>query len=60
LNVIQNTLEITFGWLFGAKTNRNSYKLLSDIDKVNYLEKRRHLKVIRNNGCIKDVGKKGF
>ena len=44
LNVIQNTLGITFGWLFRGRTNRNLYKTLSDTDKVKYLEKRRQLK----------------
>ncbi|WP_149275625.1 exodeoxyribonuclease X C-terminal domain-containing protein [Pareuzebyella sediminis] len=44
LNVIQNTLGITFGWLFRSGTNRNSYKSLSDKDKVKYLEKRRQFK----------------
>ena len=34
LNVIQNTLGMAFGWLFRSGTNRNSYKSLSDMDKV--------------------------
>ena len=44
LNVIQNTLGMVFGWLFRSGTNRNSYKSLSDKDKVKHLEKRRQLK----------------
>jgi len=44
LNVIQNTLGITFGWFLRSGTNRNSYKSLSDKDKVKYLEKRRQYK----------------
>ena len=44
LNVIQNTLGMAFGWLFRSGTNRNSYKSLSDMDKVKHLEKRRQFK----------------
>lgn len=44
LNVVQNTLGMTFGWLFKPKTKRNSYKALPDIEKVKYLEKRRQYK----------------
>lgn len=44
LNVIQNTLGMAFGWLFRSGNNRNSYKSLSDMDKVKYLEKRRQFK----------------
>ena len=44
LNVVQNVLGMTFGWLFSHKTNQHSYRALSDIDKVKYLEKRRQLK----------------
>lgn len=44
LNVIQNILGMTFGWLFRPKTKRNSYKALSDVEKVKYLEKRRQYK----------------
>lgn len=44
LNVIQNTLGMAFGWLFRSGNNRNSYKSLSDMDKVKFLEKRRQLK----------------
>jgi|SRR6056297_1416093 len=43
-NVLQNILGITFGWLFGAKPNRYSYKTFSNLDKVKYLEKRREFK----------------
>jgi uncharacterized protein (DUF3820 family) len=35
---------MTLGWLLRSKTNRHSYKVLSDIDKVKYLEKRRQYK----------------
>ena len=44
LNVLQNILGMTFGLLFPRKTKRNSYKALSDVDKVKYLEKRRQCK----------------
>ncbi|TGV03350.1 exodeoxyribonuclease X C-terminal domain-containing protein [Flavivirga rizhaonensis] len=44
LNVFQNIIGMTFGWLFRPKTKRNSYLGLSDIDKVKYLEKRRQYK----------------
>lgn len=44
LNVFQNIIGMTFGLLFRHKTNRNSFKALSDIDKVKYLEKRRQYK----------------
>ena len=44
LNVLQNTLGMTFGWLFKPKTKRNSFKVLSDVEKVKYLEKRRQYK----------------
>jgi len=44
LNVFQNTLGMAFGLLFQRKTKRNSYKALSDMDKVKYLEKRRQYK----------------
>lgn len=44
LNVIQNTLGIIFGGLFKTKAKRISYKALSDVDKVKYLEKRRQYK----------------
>lgn len=48
LNVVQNILGMTFGWLFSSKTSRNSYRALSDIEKVKHLEKRR-----QNNGYKK-------
>ena len=35
---------MAFGWLLRSGTNRNSYKSLSDMDKVKHLEKRRQLK----------------
>ena len=38
LNVLQNTLGMTFGWLFKPKTKRNSFKALSDVEMVKYLE----------------------
>lgn len=44
LNFFQNILGMTFGLLFPRKTKRNSYKALSDVDKVKYLEKRRQYK----------------
>tara|TARA_R110002074_G_scaffold104070_1_gene224670 strand:+ start:8150 stop:8575 length:426 start_codon:yes stop_codon:yes gene_type:complete len=44
LNVFQNIIGMTFGWLFSPKTNQHSYRALSDIDKVKYLEKRRQYK----------------
>jgi|SRR6056297_180078 len=44
LNIIQNTLGMTFGWLLRPKTNQHSYKTLSTIEKVKYLEKRRQFK----------------
>ena len=44
LNVFRNILGMTFGALFLRKTYRNSFKALSDIDKVKYLEKRRQYK----------------
>jgi len=44
LNVLQNILGMTFGLLFPRNTKRNSYKTLSDVEKVKYLEKRRQYK----------------
>lgn len=44
LNVFRNILGMTFGLLFRSKTNPHSYRSLSDIDKVKYLEKRRQFK----------------
>lgn len=44
LNVIQNTLGMIFGWLFKPETKRQTYKALSDDEKVKYLEKRRQYK----------------
>tara|TARA_R110002049_G_scaffold107996_1_gene255957 strand:- start:2492 stop:2923 length:432 start_codon:yes stop_codon:yes gene_type:complete len=44
LNVIQNILGIAIGWFFKPKTKRHSYKTLSDVEKVKYLEKRRQYK----------------
>ncbi|MDY7396782.1 hypothetical protein UMM65_16155 [Aureibaculum sp. 2210JD6-5] len=44
LNVFQNTLGMTFGLLFPRKAKRHSYKDLSDVEKVKYLEKRRQYK----------------
>jgi uncharacterized protein (DUF3820 family) len=44
LNVLQNILGMAFGWLSRPKNKRNSYKALSDVDKVKYLEKRRQYK----------------
>lgn len=47
LNVIQNIIGLTFGALFPRKKYRNSYRTLSNMDKVKYLEKRRQLKGYR-------------
>ncbi|MBO0356195.1 hypothetical protein J0656_19415 [Muricauda ruestringensis] len=41
LNVFQNILGLTIGGLARNKATRNSYRSLSNVDKVKYLEKRR-------------------
>ena len=60
LNVFQNIIGMTFGWLFKPKTKRNSYKALSDVEKVKYLEKRRQYKGYKQQWLYYRCREEGF